>query len=78
MVHGDEGGYETDTNTGDDTTDDEGSPLMGASLESDTGGEDESSDEYTTATAEGVSDGSTEESTCVDGLEPVYGIMSVR
>ena len=63
LVHGDEDGDETDTETGEDTADDEGSPLVAASLESDTEGEGECGEEDTTATTEPVSDVCTEEST---------------
>ena len=63
MVHGDEGGDEADTETGEDTADDERGPLVAAGLEGDTGGEDGGRDEDTAATADPVCDVCTGERT---------------
>lgn len=64
LVHGDEGRHETDTETGADTTDDEGSPLVAADLEGDTEREDGGRKENTATTTEVVCDPSTGERTC--------------
>lgn len=56
LVHGDEGGDEADAETGEDTADDEGGPLVAAGLEGDTGGEDGGGEEDTAATTEDVGD----------------------
>ena len=56
LVHGDEGRNETDTETGEDTADDEGSPLVATCLQTDTECEDEGGEENTAATTEVVGD----------------------
>ena len=60
-VHGDEGGDETDTQTGEKTADNENRQLVATSLHGDTEAEDNDSNECTALTADPVSDESTGE-----------------
>ena len=64
LVHGDEGGDETDTCTGEDTADDERGQVGSTSLECNTEAEDQAGGDDANATTEDISDGRTEQSTC--------------
>ena len=64
LVHGDEGGYETDTGTGKDTADNEGGEVGSTRLESDTEGENQAGEDDAKATTKDISHGSTEKGTC--------------
>lgn len=68
LVHGHEGGDETDTETGEDTADDEGRNVVGTGLEGDTEAEDEAGELDTVTTTEDIGDGSAEEGTCQAGV----------
>ena len=63
LVHGDEGGDETDTETGEDTTDDEDREGVAASLHGDTETEDQTCDEDTATTTEHIRERGTEKGT---------------
>ena len=65
LVHGDEGGDETDTGTGKDTADNEGGEVGSTRLESDTEGENQAGEDDAKATTKDISHGSTEKGTCV-------------
>ena len=58
LVHGDESRDQTDTETGEETTDDEGCPVVSAGLESDTKREDNACDNDTDTTTEDIRGGS--------------------
>lgn len=62
LVHGDEGGDEADTETGEEAADDEGGPVGGAGLEGDTEGEDNAGEDEADAATEDVRNGGTAES----------------
>ena len=64
LVHGDEGGDETDTGTGKDTADNEGGEVGSTRLESDTEGENQAGEDDAKATTKDISHGSTEKGTC--------------
>ena len=57
LVHGDEGGDETDAETGEDTAYDEDVHVVCSGLEGDTDGEDQAGDDDTNATTEVVGGG---------------------
>ena len=63
LVHGDEGGDETDTETCEDTANNEGRNVVGASLESDTKAEDDAGELNTVPTTDDIGDGSAEKGT---------------
>ena len=63
LVHGDKDGHETDTETGEDTTDDEDREGVAASLHGDTETEDQTCDEDTATTTEHNREGGTEKGT---------------
>ena len=63
LVHGDHDGDETDTETGEDTTDDEDREGVAASLHGDTETEDQTCDEDTATTTEHIREGGTEKGT---------------
>ena len=64
LVHGDEGGYATDTGTGKDTADNEGGEVGSTRLESDTEGENQAGEDDAKATTKNIGHGSTEKGTC--------------
>ena len=64
LVHGDEGGDETDTETCEDTANDERREVGGAGLEGNTEAEDDAGELNTATTTEVISDGSAEKGTC--------------
>lgn len=63
LVHGNNGGENTDTETSNDTTTDEDTKISGGHLHDDTNAEDEESNLHTPSSTEDIRDGSTGEST---------------
>ena len=63
LVHGDEGGDETDTETCEDTANNESRNVVGASLEGDTKTEDDAGELNTVTTTDDIGDGSAEKGT---------------